>query len=140
MTLAGLAVRNLSRNRFRAALTVLAVAIAIVAFLLLRTVLWAWTAAAQYAARDRVVTRHKVTFVMSLPKHYVDEVRRAPHVRAVTWADWFGGKDPSHDTEFFNTLAVDPATYFAVFDEMRVPAGELETFRHRFDGDARIAR
>jgi putative ABC transport system permease protein len=130
MTLAGLAVRNLSRNRFRAALTVLAVAIAIVAFLLLRTVLWAWTAASQYAARDRVVTRHKVTFVMSLPKHYVDEVRRAPHVRAVTWADWFGGKDPRHDTEFFNTLAVDPATYFTVFDEMRVSADALETFQH----------
>jgi putative ABC transport system permease protein len=134
MTLAGLAVRNLSRNRFRAALTVLAVAIAIVAFLLLRTVLWAWTAAAQYAARDRVVTRHKVTFVMSLPKHYVDEVRLAPHVRAVTWADWFGGKDPKHDTEFFNTLAVDPATYFAVFDEMRVSPDELETFQHDREG------
>jgi putative ABC transport system permease protein len=97
-------------------------------------VLWAWTAASQYAARDRVVTRHKVTFVMSLPKHYVDEVRRAPHVRAVTWADWFGGKDPRHDTEFFNTLAVDPASYFTVFDEMRVSADALETFRHDRQG------
>ncbi len=134
MNLAGLAIRNLARNRFRAALTVLAVAIAIVAFLLLRTVLWAWTAGSEYAARDRVVTRHKVTFVMSLPMRYVDEVRRAPHVRAATWADWFGGKDPKHDTEFFSTLAVDPATYFAVFDEMRVPPDALETFQHDRQG------
>jgi putative ABC transport system permease protein len=134
MTLAGLAVRNLSRNRFRAGLTILAVAIAIVAFLLLRTVLWAWTAATEYSSRDRVVTRHKVTFVMSLPKHYVEEVRLAPHVRAATWADWFGGKDPKHDTEFFNTLAVDAATYFTVFDEMHVPADDLKTFQQDRQG------
>ena len=134
MTLAGLALRNLARNRFRAALTVTAVAIAIVAFLLLRTVLWAWTSASEYAARDRVVTRHKVTFVMSLPKRYVEEVRRAPHVRAVTWADWFGGKDPRHDAEFFNTLAVDPATYFTVFDEMRLSSDALERFQHDRQG------
>lgn len=134
MTLTGLAFRNLARNRFRAALTMLAVAIALVAFLLLRTVLWAWAAGSEYASRDRVVTRHKVTFVMSLPKHYVDEVRRAPHVLSATWADWFGGKDPRHDTEFFNTLAVDAATYFTVFNEMRVSADVLETFQHDRQG------
>ena len=52
----------------------LGVAVAIVAFLLLRTVIWAWTSGAEYAAKDRVVTRHKVTFVMPLPKRYVDDV------------------------------------------------------------------
>jgi putative ABC transport system permease protein len=134
MTLAGLAIRNVARNRFRAALTVLAVAIAIVAFLLLRTVLWAWASSSEFASRDRVVTRHKVTFVMSLPKRYVDEVRRTPHVRSATWADWFGGKDPRHDSEFFNTLAVDPATYFSVFDEMRVSSEALEAFQHDRQG------
>jgi len=131
MTLTGLAVRNLTRNRFRLALTVLGVAVAVVAFLLLRTVMWAWFTGAAFGAKDRVVTRHKVTFVMSLPKHYVSEIRSAPHIRAATWADWFGGKDPRHDTEFFTTLAVDPSTYFAVFDDMQVPAEALE----RFQGD-----
>ena len=65
MTLTGLAVRNLGRNNFRAILTAIGVAIAIVAFLLLRTVTWSWASGAEYAAKDRVVTRHKVTFVMS---------------------------------------------------------------------------
>ncbi len=78
MTLAGLGVRNLARNRFRVMLTVLGVAIAIVAFLLLRTVIWAWASGADWAAKDRVVTRHKVTFVMTLPKRYVEDVREAP--------------------------------------------------------------
>jgi putative ABC transport system permease protein len=131
MTLTGLAVRNLTRNRARVALTVVGVAIAVIAFLLLRTVMWAWGAGAAFGAKDRVVTRHKVTFVMSLPKRYVSEIRSAPHVRAATWADWFGGKDPKHDTEFFTTLAVDASTYFSVFDDMRVPSDALE----RFQGD-----
>jgi putative ABC transport system permease protein len=134
MTLTGLAVRNLSRNRFRAVLTAVAVAIAVVAFLLLRTVTWAWASGAEYAARDRVVTRHKVTFVMSLPRRYVEDVRNSPHVTAVTWANWFGGKDPKHDHEFFSTLAVDPTTYFDVYGEMSVPPDQLDTWKHDKQG------
>jgi putative ABC transport system permease protein len=134
MTLAGLAVRNVARNRFRAILTAIGVAIAIVAFLLLRTVTWAWAAGAEYAARDRVVTRHKVTFVMSLPKRYVQDVQNAAHVKAVTWASWFGGKDPKHDREFFGALAVDPDTYFAVYDEMTIPPDQLDTWKHDKQG------
>ena len=134
MTLTGLALRNLGRNKFRVILTALGVAIAIVAFLLLRTVIWAWASAADWAAKDRVVTRHKVTFVMELPKRYVEDVRNAPHVKTVTWANWFGAKDPKHDREFFATLAVDPATYFLVFDEMKVPPDQMETFKHDKQG------
>jgi putative ABC transport system permease protein len=134
MTLAGLAVRNLARNRFRVMLTVLGVAIAIVAFLLLRTVIWAWASAADWSAKDRVVTRHKVTFVMTLPRRYVEDVRQAPHVKAVTFANWFGGKDPKHDREFFQALAADAATYFTVYDEMRVPPDQMETFKHDKQG------
>jgi putative ABC transport system permease protein len=134
MTLTGLALKNLGRNKFRVILTALGVAIAIVAFLLLRTVIWAWASAAEWAAKDRVVTRHKVTFVMELPKRYVEDVRNAPHVKAVTWANWFGAKDPKHDREFFATLAVDPATYFVVYDEMKVPPDQMETFQHDKQG------
>jgi putative ABC transport system permease protein len=134
MTLTGLAVRNLARNRFRVVLTAVGVAIAIVAFLLLRTVIWAWASGAEFAAKDRVVTRHKVTFVMTLPKRYVEDVRSAPHIKAVTWANWFGAKDPKHDSEFFSTLAVDAASYFVVYDEMKVSPEELDTFKHDRQG------
>jgi len=134
MTLTGLAVRNLGRNKFRVVLTVVGVAVAVVAFLLLRTVIWAWASGAEWAAKDRVVTRHKVTFVMTLPKRYVEDVRNAPHVKAVTWANWFGGKDPKHDREFFSALAADPSTYFSVYDEMKVPPDQLETWKHDRQG------
>ncbi len=129
MTLVGLAARNLGRNRFRAVLTVLGVMVAIVTFILLRTVVYAWTSGADYAAKDRVVTRHKVTFVMSLPKRYIDEVRGLPHVKLATWANWFGGKDPKHDHEFFGAFAVDDKTYFQVYPEMTVPPADMQTWK-----------
>jgi len=134
VTLSGLALRNMARNRFRVALTALAVAISVIAFLLLRTVIWSLSSGADWAAKDRLVTRHKVTFVLSLPKRYVEDVRGFPHVTAATWANWFGGKDPQHDREFFSTLAVDPATYFGVYSEMEVPDDQMQTWRHDRQG------
>ena len=91
-------------------------------------------APADEAPKDRVVTRHKITLAMALPKRYVADVRGAPHIRAATWANWFGGKDPQHDTEVFATLAVDPATYFAVYDEMQVSPDQLQAFQHDKQG------
>ncbi len=134
MTLVALAVRNLARNKFRVALTVCGVATAIVAFVLLRTVSWAWASGAEWAAKDRVVTRHKVTFVMTLPRRYVDQVRGSPHIKTATWANWFGGKDPKHDREFFSALAIDPLTYFSVYDEMRVAPDQMDAFVHDRQG------
>ena len=43
MNFASVAVKNVGRNMFRASLTILGVAVAMLAFVLLRTVLWAWT-------------------------------------------------------------------------------------------------
>jgi len=134
VTFSSLAVRNLARNRFRVLLTVAGVAVAVLAFLFLRTIIWAWASGGQRAAKDRIVTRHKVTFVMDLPKRYVEDVRQAPHVRDATWANWFGGKDPKHDREFFGTLAVDRATFFDVYDEMKVASDQLDAWKHDRQG------
>lgn len=130
MTLVGLAARNVLRNKFRAALTVAGVAVAIITFLLLRTVLWAWTAAADYAAKDRVVTRHKVTFIMTLPLSYAQSVRSLPQVKASTFCNWFGGKDPKNEKEFFGSLACDTETGFTVYDDMVVPPDVLDQWKH----------
>jgi putative ABC transport system permease protein len=134
VTLAGLALRNMARNRFRVVLTALAVAISVIAFLLLRTVIWSLSSAGEAAAKDRLVTRHKVTFVLSLPKRYVEDVRGFPHVTAATWANWFGGKDPQHDREFFSTLAVDQETYLGVYSEVQLPEDQKEAWRHDRQG------
>jgi putative ABC transport system permease protein len=129
MNLATVAMRNLWRNRLRTVLTVMGVAVSILTFIALRTLVWSWVSGAEFAAKDRVVTRHKITFIMPMPKRYVDDVRGAPGVRTATWANWFGGKDPKHDTEFFGTFAVDAETYFQVYDEMTVEPAALQRWR-----------
>jgi len=117
MNLAGIGVRNIARNKTRTALTVLGGAIAVVAFILFRTVIWAWNVQAEFAAKDRIATRHKVSMILPMPKRYVDTVRHVPGVKEATWANWFGAKDPRHPDDFFATMAVDPASFFEVYDE-----------------------
>ncbi len=122
------------RNRFRTTLTVFGVAIAVLAFIMLRTVVWAYNIGVESAAPDRIVTRHKVTFVMWLPKRYIDTVRQEPGVKMATWASWFGGKDPKHEQEFFSTLAVDAETYFDVYNDCAVKPAELAAFKENRRG------
>ncbi|MBK6691400.1 MAG: FtsX-like permease family protein [Myxococcales bacterium] len=112
--------RNVLRNRGRTFLTVLGAAVAILAFIMLRTILSAWTVAAEYAAKDRIATRHKVTFVMQLPKRYIDTIRETPGVKKATWMNWFGARDPKRPDDFFANMAVDPKTFLEVYDEVVV--------------------
>jgi putative ABC transport system permease protein len=123
-----IAARNAFRNKLRTVLTVVGVAIAILAFVLIRTVLTSWTDAVNHAAKDRVGTRHKVTFVMQVPRRYVDEIANVNGVKAVTWASWFGGKNPKEEREFFATIAVDPRSFLRVYDEIVVPPEQQEAW------------
>ncbi|GMV14650.1 MAG: ABC transporter permease [Polyangiaceae bacterium] len=134
MNLATLAVKNIRRNRLRTVLTVLGVAVAILSFVLLRTVLDAWNTGAEHAAQDRLATWHKVTFVMPLPKRYFEEVRQVPGVKKATYLNWFGAKHPTRDREFFANLAVDPETFFDVYDDMVVPPAELAAWKQDRQG------
>lgn len=113
-----IAARNLKRSWFRTIFTVAGAAIGLVAFVMMRTVIWSWNAAAEYASQDRIATRHKVTFVMQLPKRYADDLRGVPGIKAATYANWFGGKLPTRPDEFFANMAVETKTVLDVYDEM----------------------
>ena len=128
MNMFAVSVRNLGRNRLRTLLTIAGASVAIVTFVLLRTVLSAWTAGADHAAKDRIATRHKVSMIMPLPGRYLDEVREVPGVKGVAGAIWFGGKDPKHDREFFASFAVEPKAYLEVYDEVLVPPEQRESW------------
>lgn len=126
MNLVSLATRNVGRNRFRTALTTVGVAVAVVAFVLLRTVISSMAVAVTHAAHDRIGIRHKVSFMMQLPRRYIDTVRQTPGVQTATFANWFGGKDPRNPREFFPTLAVDPESFLDVYDEISVTPAERQ--------------
>lgn len=121
MTLIGIAARNVLRSKTRTFMTIAAVAITLIVFVLLRTVQTAWTAAADYAAKDRLGTRHKVSFVLPLPKSYIDKIQAEKDrlgITDATWANWFGGVIAGREQDFFATLAVDPESFLRVYDEI----------------------
>jgi putative ABC transport system permease protein len=126
MTLFGLAARNALRNRFRTGLTVVGVAVAVIAFVLLRTVITSWNVAAEYSAQDRIATRHKQSFVITLPLRYVDNIREVKGVEEATWMNWFGGKDPKTPDEFFANFAVDAKSFLTVYDEVQLPEDQKQ--------------
>jgi len=121
--------RNMFRRKGRTILTIIAVAVAVLIFCLIRTAVGAWSIAADEAARDRLATRHKVSIVMQLPKRYIEDVRAIKGVQSATWATWFGAKDPKERTPFFAGFAADHETWFTVLDEMKVDPAQLAEWK-----------
>jgi putative ABC transport system permease protein len=134
VNLATYARRNLFRRRGRTILTLAAVAVVVLIFCIIQTLIYAWNAGADEAASDRLATRHKVSITMQLPKRYIEDVRGVPGIAASTWANWFGAKDPKKRTEFFAGFAADHESWFDVMDEMAVPPDQLETWKKTPNG------
>ena len=59
--------KNLLRHKLRTSLTILGIAVAVMAFGLLRTVVTAWYSGVEASAVNRLVTRHAVSFIFPLP-------------------------------------------------------------------------
>lgn len=134
MNLATYARRNMFRRRGRTILTVLVIALTVLIFSAIRTVVVAWNAGAEEAARDRLATRHKVSITMQLPKRYIEDVRSVPGVKQASWATWFGGKDPRKRVPFFAAFAADQETWFEVMDEMSVPPEQISEWKATANG------
>ena len=129
MTLWSVAAKNTLRNKFRTTMTVLGGAVAVIAFIMLRTVLDAWNVGVEYAAKDRLGTRNKISFVIPLPKHYIDDVRNdIKGIKSASYCDWFGAKWPKDPNEFFANLACSD-NIFESYPEMKVDPAVLERWK-----------
>lgn len=127
----GLIIKNALRHKLRTALTVVGIAVAVMSFGFMRTVVTAWSYGVEASAANRMITRHSVSFIFPLPLSYREQIARIPGVSHVTFANWFGGvyKDPNDWKNFFPRLAVDPETYFTVYPEFIVPPDHMEAFK-----------
>ena len=126
-----LILRNTLRQRLRTALTVMGMAVAILAFCLLRTVVEAWYAGVSASSPNRLVTRNAISLIFTLPISYRQKILQVPGVTQVAYASWFGGVyvDERH---FFPRMAVGPDNFFDLFPEFLIPADQLKAFRlHR---------
>jgi putative ABC transport system permease protein len=123
-----LILRNTLRHKLRSLLTVLGIAIAVMAFALLRTVVTAWYAGVDASAANRLISRHAVSFVFPLPLAYRDRIAKVPGVEKVTYAVWFSGVYIDKN-QFFARLAVDSETFFEVYPEFVVPREQFNAFK-----------
>jgi putative ABC transport system permease protein len=126
-----LILKNSVRHKLRTSLTILGIAIAVMSFGFMRTIVTAWYAGVEASAANRMITRHAVSFIFPLPLADRDQITRIPGVAEVSYANWFGGvyKDPADWKNFFPRIAIDPETYFDLYPEFMVSKEDLEAFR-----------
>jgi putative ABC transport system permease protein len=117
-----LVIRNAFRHRLRTLLTITGLAIAVLAYGLLRTVVDAWYAGAAAASSARLVTRNAISLAFFLPASYENRIRAVEGVTRVARSTWFGGiyQEPKN---FFPQFAVSPA-YLDLYPEFIIPAEE----------------
>src|SRR4030042_5846482 len=119
--------RNTVRHPLRAALTVCGVAVAVLAFALLRTMVAAWYSGVEAASPARLVTRNAISLFFPLPMAYLPKIQGLPGIAKVAYGNWFGGVyiDERH---FFPQFAVDVRHYFDIYPEYVIPEDQKLAF------------
>ncbi len=127
MSLAGLVLANLGRRPARTALTVAALAVGFLLFMLLRAIAGAFAGGITPAGDARFIVDSKYSMTENLPLAYVARIRDLAVVNQVTHMTWFSGYvgDPSHT---FAIMPVDPESYFEVVSEQRIDPQVLARF------------
>jgi len=119
--------RNLLRHKLRTGLTALGIVIAIVAFVLLRTVVDAWYAGAEATSANRLITRNAISLIFPLPIGYAGRIRQVDGVTGLSYSNWFGGVYID-ERNFFPNFAVEPKTYLELYPELVLPEAEKAAF------------
>jgi putative ABC transport system permease protein len=119
--------RNAFRHRLRTLLTIGGIAVAILAFGLLRTVISAWYAGVEASSASRLVTRNAISLIFPLPLSYKDKIRSVEGVNVVSYGNWFGGIY-IEEKNFFANFAIEPKSYFALYSEFLLSGDETAAF------------
>jgi putative ABC transport system permease protein len=141
-------VKHLRRNWIRTTSTVLAMAVCIFMFCTMRSVLAQIDSMLESASASRLVTRHAVSLVFSLPLSYANRIQAVPGVKRVATTSWFGGTLPAKKegkaeegaeastdwSNFFPNFAVDADPYFAMYPEFQIPPDQYQAFKEDMRG------
>lgn len=131
MTLTRFVRKNAFRNKRRSILTVVSIAFSLLLLTLMMTI-WKAFYIDQGSAESaqRLIVRHKVSLVFSLPEFYREKMRAMPGVRHVVPQQWFGGQYKDAKPEnFFAQFGTDPTEIFDVYKEFQIPADQLEAWQ-----------
>ena len=119
---------NLKRKKLRTTLTLLSILVAFVLFGLLSALKLALGAGVVMADANRLIVRHRVSFIQPLPYAYMARMARIPGVSAISHTTWFGGvyQDPKNQ---FGTFPVEPDLFLPMNPEVVLPEDQKEAWR-----------
>jgi len=145
MTLTRFVRKNAFRNKRRTLLTIGSIGFSLLLLTLMMTI-WRAFYLDQGSAESaqRLIVRHKVSLVFSLPSFYREKIRALPGVKNVVPQQWFGGRYKDDKPEnFFAQFGADPNELFEVYKEFHIPQDQLDAWQKDRAGcivDAELAK
>jgi putative ABC transport system permease protein len=117
----------LSRKKTRTVLTLLSVAAAFTLFGMLDAVRVAFNAPQSVAGIDRLVVASRFSIIQPLPYGDLVRIEKVPGVKAVAYANWFGGiyQEPKN---FFANIAVSLPSYLDIYPDIVLPEEQKQAF------------
>ncbi len=140
--------RHLSRHWIRTGSTVVAMALSVLLFCSLQSVLAQLSRLIEGRSPKRLVARNGVSVIFGLPLFYAERIQTVPGVKRVAATTIFGGllvakKEGKAEagsefttdwTNVFSNAAVDAEPYFAMSPELMVPKNQFREFMRDLQG------
>src|SRR5215471_15724204 len=129
MSIGSFILKNALRNKRRATLSVLSVAVSLFLLVTLLVALREITLPPEdIGAALRVAVRNKISIANLLPVKQRPIIERIPGVEAVSPFTWFGGKYKNEESMTFAQFAMDAKKLRTVFGEARMSEEAYEAF------------
>ena len=125
---------GLKRKKLRTTLTFLSILIAFLLFAFLGAIKEAFNAGVTMAGKDRLITRHKVSLIQTLPESYTQRIKTMPGVSAVCHQTWFGGIYQDPKKSFFASMPVVPDDFLDMFPEITLKEEEKKAWKEKRTG------
>ncbi len=129
MTVGTFILKNALRNKRRALLSILSVAVSLFLFVTLLVTLRELTLPPEdVGASLRIAVRNKVSLTTQLPARQRPVLEKIPGVAAVTPFTFFGGRYRDEQMTTFAQFAVDPRSFTNVFVEAKMPLSQINAW------------
>ena len=129
MSVAGFVAKNALRNKRRALLSILSVAISLFLFVALQVVMREFTHPPEdVGASLRIAVRSRVSLAQPLPARQLPIIEKIPGIAAVTPLTFFGGKFKGDDSMGFAQFGIDPAKMRDIFGEATLPEEQRQAW------------
>jgi putative ABC transport system permease protein len=129
MTTFGFIAKNALRNKRRALLSILSVAVSLFLFVMLQVGMREMTLPVEaVGSASRVIVRHRISLGQMLPESQRAVIERIPGVEVVSPFTWYGGKFRGEEV-MFAQFGIDPAAFLKISSDAKIPVEQQEAFK-----------